>query len=185
RTTHLRAHDRDSIFRIDEAGGAATNLERALAEIARLGDPLLVDYTDTDVDGMFLETLKPAELLHRNELPVDQKGVESIALRPTRDIGVKPLARLYQRRQHLEWTTAGGRLHLFYDCSQSLFFDRQIAIRTELRAGFGKEQPQEMINFRHRRDGCFPAPACDTLLDRDARRQPFDQIDVRFFQLLD
>ena len=90
---------------------------------------------------MFLESLKPAKPLHRNELPVDEKGVESVALRPTRDIGVEPLARFYQRRQHLEWTTAGRRLHLFHDCCQSLFFHWQIAIRTELRAGFREEQP--------------------------------------------
>src|SRR5437899_3897570 len=102
------------MFRIDETGGAATNLERALAEIARLGDALLVDYTDNDVDGMFLETLKPAKLPHRNELPVDEKSVESVALRPTRDIGVETLARFYQRRQHLEWTAAGRRFHLFH-----------------------------------------------------------------------
>jgi hypothetical protein len=141
RTTHLRAHDRESTFRIDEAGGAATNLERALAEIARLGDALLVDHTDNHINGVFLETLKLTKLPHRNELPVDEKGVESIALGPTRDIGVKPLSRFYQRCQHLERTTASRCLHLFHDCSQSLFFDRQIAIGTELRAGFCKEQP--------------------------------------------
>ena len=105
RTTHLRAHDRESTFRIDEAGCAATNLERALAEIARLGDALLVDHTDNHINGVFLETLKLTKLPHRNELPVDEKGVESIALGPTRDIGVKPLSRFYQRCQHLEGTT--------------------------------------------------------------------------------
>src|SRR4029079_13592733 len=99
RTTHLRAHDRESTFRIDEAGGAATNLERALAEIARLGDALLVDHTDNHINCVFLETLKLTKLPHRNELPVDEKGVESIALGPTRDIGVKPLSRFYQRCQ--------------------------------------------------------------------------------------
>ena len=42
-----------------------------------------------------------------------------------------------------------------------------------------------MINLRHGRDGRFSAAARDALLDRDARRHAFDQIDIRFFQLLD
>ena len=76
---------------------------------------LLVDHTDNHIDGVFLETLELTKLPHRNELPVDEKGVESIALGPTRDIGVKPLARFYQRRQHLEGTTPRRCLHLFHD----------------------------------------------------------------------
>src|SRR5207237_2186368 len=63
RTTHLRAHDRESTFRIDETGGAATNLQSALAEIARLGHPLLVDHAANHINGGFLKTLKLTKLL--------------------------------------------------------------------------------------------------------------------------
>ena len=68
---------------------------------------------------------------------------------------------------------------------QTLFLDRQIAIGTKLRAGLGEEQPEKMINLRHRGDGRFAAAARDALLDGDAGRHAFDQIDIRLFQLLD
>ena len=41
-----------------------------------------------------------------------------------------------------------------------------------------------MVNFRDRGDGRFAATARDALLDRDGRRQAFDQVDIGLFQLL-
>ena len=75
--------------------------------------------------------------------------------------------------------------HLLHDCGETLFFDRQIAIRTKLRAGFGEEQPQKMINLGHRGDGRFAAATRDALFDGNGRRQALDQIDIRLLQLLD
>jgi hypothetical protein len=59
---------------------------------------------------------------------------------------------------------------LFNDRGQTLFLDRQIALRAKLRSGFGKEQTQKMVNFRDRRDRRFAATAGDALLDRHGRR---------------
>src|SRR5262249_26784202 len=112
RTTHFRANDGDSVLRIDETSGATADIERALGEIARLGDAFLVDYADNDIDAVFLETFKLSELCDRNELPIDKEGVESVTLGPARDVGVKSLARFHQRRQHLERTAARRRFHL-------------------------------------------------------------------------
>src|SRR5438132_1600418 len=42
-----------------------------------------------------------------------------------------------------------------------------------------------MIDFRNGRDGRLPAPARDALFDGDTWRQALDQIDIRFFKLLD
>ena len=74
---------------------------------------------------------------------------------------------------------------LLHDRGEALFLDRQIAIRAKLRARFGEEQTEEMVNLRDRRDGRFAAAARDALLDRHARRHAFDEIDIRFFELLD
>src|ERR1700732_3219273 len=41
-TTHLRTHDRESIFCVEEMGRATPDLEPALREIARLQDSLRV-----------------------------------------------------------------------------------------------------------------------------------------------
>ena len=116
---------------------------------------------------------------------IDIKRVESLALGPARDIGVKTFARFDQRREHFERAAFRRGLNLFHDRGQTLLFDRQIAVRTKLRSGFGEEQSKKMINFRHRRDGRFAAAARDALLDRDTRRQTGDKIDIGFFELLD
>ena len=54
-----------------------------------------------------------------------------------------------------------------------------------MRACFGEEQAEEMIDFCNRRDGRLAAATRDALLDRDTRRQTLDKIDIRFFELLD
>ena len=100
--------------------------------------------------------------------PSTIERVEALALGPARDIGVKTFARFDQRREHLERSALRRRLHLPNDRGETLFFHRQIAVRTKLRSGFGEEEPEEMINFRHGRDGRFAAAAGDALLDRDA-----------------
>ena len=98
---------------------------------------------------------------------------------------MKALARFHQRREDLERAAFRCGFHLFHDRGEALLLDRQIALRAKLRARFRKEQPEKMINFRDRRDGGFPAAARDALLDRHARRDAFDEIDVRLLQLLD
>src|SRR6266567_2327279 len=42
-----------------------------------------------------------------------------------------------------------------------------------------------MINFGHCRDGRFATAARNALLDRDARGQTLDEIDIGFFELFD
>ena len=122
---------------------------------------------------------------NRNKFPIDKKRIESLPLGPVRDIGVKTFAGFDQRREYLERTAFGRRFHLFHDRGYALFFDRQIAIRTKLRSGFGKQEPQKMIDFSHGRDGRFTTTARHPLLNRHARWQAFDKIDIRFFKLLD
>ena len=102
RATHLRAHDREPIFRIEQMRGAAADLERALDEIARFQNSLRIDRADDHIDRVLLETLEFSKLRDRNQLAIDIERVEALPLRPARDIGVKPFSRFDQRRQHLE-----------------------------------------------------------------------------------
>ena len=116
---------------------------------------------------------------------IDEQRVESLALGPARHVGVKSFARFDQRRQHLERSAFRRRLDLAHDRGQTLLFHGQIAVRAKLRSGFRKEEPKEMVNLRDRGDGRFAAAARDPLLDGHARRHAFDQIDIRFLELLD
>ena len=141
------------MFRVEQMRGAATDIECALHEIARFQNSFRVDHADHDIDRVFFETLEFAKLRDRNQLAIDEERVESLALRPARDIGVKTFSRFDQRREHLELAAFHRGLNLFHDRGETLLFHRQIAIRTKLRSGFGKEQTKKMINFCHRRDG--------------------------------
>jgi hypothetical protein len=92
-TTHFRAHHRQAILRIEQMGGAAADLDRALGEIPRFENPLRVDHTNYHVDGVFFETLQFSKMRNRNELPVDVKRVEALAFGPTRHVSVKSFSR--------------------------------------------------------------------------------------------
>src|SRR4051812_40785799 len=129
------------MLRIEEVGGAASDIERALNEVSRLQDPFRIDRPDHNIDRVFLETFQLPEVRDRKELPVNKKAVESLALSPSRHVGVESFSRLYQRRKHLERPTLGGRLELADDRGNALFFYRQITIRTKLRSGFREKKP--------------------------------------------
>ena len=184
-TTHLGAHDGEVIFRVEQMCGAAADLERALREIARFQNSFRVDHADDDVDGVFFKAFEFSKVRNRNQRSIDIECVETLPFRPARDIGVKTFARFDKRRENLERTAFRRRLNLFHNRSQALLFDRQIAVRTKLRAGFCEQEPQEMINLRDGRDRRFAAAARDALLDGHARRQTLDKIDIGFFELLD
>src|SRR2546423_619835 len=136
---------------------AAADLERALHKVARLRNSFRVDYSHNHVDRVLLEALELAELRDGNELTIDKQSVEALPFRPTRDIGMKTFPCLDERREHLERTPARCGLNLPNDRSRALRFHWQIAIRTKLRADFGEEQPQKMINFGYCRNRRFAA----------------------------
>src|SRR5713101_8982897 len=101
-TTHLRAHDGEPIFRVEQMRGAAADFDGALGEIARFQNSLRIDCADHDIDSVFLEALELPKLRHWNECCIDIKRVETLTLRPARDIAVKTLARFHQGREHIE-----------------------------------------------------------------------------------
>src|ERR1035437_9577552 len=59
-----------------------------------------------------------------------------------------------------------------------LRFDRDLAIRTELRSQPREEQPEEMIDLRDRGHGALAAATAIALLDADRRWDAGDQVHV-------
>src|SRR5436190_298464 len=102
RAAHFRAHDGDSILGIDEPSGPAANLERALRQVARFGDAFFVNDANDDIDAVFPKTFKFSEFCDWHEMPVNKERVESVALGPPGNVGVKSLARFHQGRQHFQ-----------------------------------------------------------------------------------
>ena len=164
---------------------AAPDLKCALDKIARFQNSLRADYADNDIDGVFLETLELPKLRQGNECAIDIKRIETLTLGPACNVAMKTFARFHQRREHMERAALRRRFDLLHNRGDALFLHGQIALRAKLRSRFGEEQPEKMINFRHRRDGRFSAATRDALLNRDARRQTGDKIDIGLFELLD
>src|SRR5260370_159155 len=152
RTTHLRAHDREPIFRIEKMRGTASDLERALRKVSRFRDSFGIDHSDDNRDAMLFEALESSKLRDRDQRPIDIQGVKSLAFIPARGIGVKSFARFHHRRKNFERAFFRRRLDLFHDRSHALLFDWQIAVRTKLDSSLGKKQSEEMVNLRHGRD---------------------------------
>src|SRR5437588_2225339 len=173
------------MFSVEQMRGAAASIEGALHKLARFQDSFRVDRADHNVDRVLLETLELPELRDRQQFSIDEERVETLALGPARDVGMESLARFHQRRENLERAAFHRSLKLFHDRDQTLFFDRQIAIRAKLRSSFREEEAEEMIDLGHRGHGRFAAAARDALFDRDTRRHAFDEIDIRFLELLD
>src|SRR5690348_1840459 len=117
--------------------GSAADLERALDKIARFQNSLRVNRADDDIDGVLLEALELAKFGNRNQSAIDVESFKTLSSRPTRDLGVKTFARLDQGREDTKRTTTGCGFHLPNDRSRTLRFYREVAIGTELRAGFG------------------------------------------------
>src|SRR4029079_4920487 len=121
----------------------------AFGNLARTGDSPSIDDTNHHVDGVLFEALQFPKLCDRNELSVHEKSVESLALRPARDVGVKTFARFHQWREHLQWAAFRSRLDLFYNGCHTLFFHGYITVGTELCSSLGEQEPEEMINLRN------------------------------------
>lgn len=87
------------------------------------------------------------------------------------------------RREHLDLRALG----IFQNSVRHLF-DRlrgnfNAVNRADRLSDSGKQQPEIIIDFRHRSD-CRPGvPARRFLIDADRRRQAFDRIDVGFVHL--
>ena len=99
-TTHLSAHDNQTIFRVEQTRSAATDLQRALRETTRFQNPLGIDHADDDVDRVLFKTLEFSKLRNGNQPSIDIKRIEALALSPVRHIGMKTFARLDEWREH-------------------------------------------------------------------------------------
>ena len=62
RTTHLRAHHGEIIFRVEQVRRAPADIERALREFSRFRDSFFVNHADDNGNCMLFETREAPEL---------------------------------------------------------------------------------------------------------------------------
>ena len=117
-------------------GGATTDFKRPLSQVPSLPNSFGVDPPNHHIDGVFFEALEFTKLRDWNQRFINEQCFKSIPLSPARDIAVKTFARLDQRREDFQLAALRRRFDLSHDCTEGLFFDRQIAVRAKLRSRF-------------------------------------------------
>ena len=124
-------------------------------------------------------------LFERSELAVDARL--RVAARPQRRQLLLELAfaAADDRREHVDALVLRVEHHHVDDALERLAGDFLAAVRAVRHADVGEQQPQVVVDLGDRADRRSRVRAGGLLLDRDRRRQPVDQIDVRLLHLLE
>ena len=155
---------------------------RSMADLERFIDESLqtrhfdalfsLNHANDDLDIVLLKAIQPEWLVGRIDLSVGANFGVAVARRPFGNVGVKAFSVLHHRARAtadrpVACSFAYQLAAQFIPC---LRLAPALAIGTILRPEPRKEQPQEMINLGHGRDGAFAAAARGPLLDADRRR---------------
>ena len=169
------------VLRIHDADGAFSDGQRGFYERVAIAAACLAD---EDFDGVLDEPFELHRGVHFPQFTVHEQRGELMALGPFCDIGVKAFARFHEGGEKAELPAFAKCFDFAGDGVGRLFFDRAVAVGAVLRAEFGKQEPQEMIDFGDGGDGAFSPAASDALLDGNARRKSGDEVNVWLLELL-
>ncbi len=138
---------------------------------------------DHDLDRV-LEVLGEADRL--GELPdltVDPCPREPLARQVPEQLLVLPLPAADHRGQDLEPGALGELQDLIHDLVGRLPPDRAAAVVAVRVADPREEHPEVVVDLRDRADGGPGVARGGLLVDRDRRREPLDEVDVRLLHL--
>jgi hypothetical protein len=138
---------------------------------------------DDDLDRVLLLLLQLRRLGQLHRLPVDARPAVALGLQLVEEVDVLALALAHQRRQHLEAAARLQRQHLVDDGLRRLARDGTGALRAVRFADTGEEQPEVVVDLGDRADRGTRVAGGRLLVDRDRRRQPLDEVDVRLVHL--
>ena len=172
----------DAFQRPDDAHHALAVFQRGSHRLAQRG---LVARADGEVghgqlDRVLLEAVEPGPGRGRNKSTVHAQVGMTLARCPFSEIRVVAFARGHQRREDADMVAGVLAQQARHDLVGGLRLHADLALRAHLGTQLHVEQPQEVMNFRHRRDGRLASPAAGALLDRHGRRNTEDRVDVRF-----
>ena len=155
----------------------------------RLGEALLLvaldlEAVDHDVDRVLLLLLELGRLVGEHVgLAVDDRAAEALGLQLAEQLAVLALAAADDRREHLEPGALLASHDAVDDLLRRLARDRLATHRAVWSSGAGVEQAEVVVDLGDRADGRARIARCGLLVDRDGRRQTFDEVDVRLVHL--
>ena len=172
---------------VDEVDGEdpACEPERGLDAVgeATLAGRLRHEPVDDDLDRVLELLLEQRRLGQRHHLAVDPGPREALALQLAEQVGVLPLAAPHDRREHLETGALGQLEQPVDDLLRGLPGDRLTADRAMRAPGAGPEQAQVVVDLGDGADRRAGVAVRGLLVDRDRRREAFDEVDVGLVHL--
>ena len=171
---------------VEDADDPAAEGESVSDEIVERGERRgFCQGGDDDVDGMFFEAGEFGERAGGDEGTVDDEFGVALTEGGFGDLSVEALAAADDWGAETDRAGFEGGADGGDDGGVGLLFDLDVAFRAELVAGFGVEEPEEVIDFGDCGDGAFAAAAADALFDGDGGGEPADVVDFRAFHLFD
>ena len=126
--------------------------------------------SDDGINGVLLKALQSRKICCVAKRAVHEQRLDALLPRELGDLAVKAFPRFHERCHDVDERLFSEFLDRAQDGADALLLDRDVAVRAILGAAFRKEQPQEMINFRDRRDRAFSTATRNALLNGDGGR---------------
>ena len=144
------------------------------------------DLVDEEIDLVFLVSIQGLELLRFDPFAIHPQQLKALFDGPTGDLGMEPFAPANQGGQQIE-ALGGTELasNPLDDIGGRLADGGFPRLGVVLHPKFGIEEPQKLIELRHRGHSGLATSACGALLNGHGGWKSENRIDVRFFQLLD
>ncbi len=149
-------------------------------------DPGLEDQAvDHHVDRVIAPPIQLDVFVERPRLSVDPQLGEAARAQRRELLLELPFAATNDRRQDVDALVVRRQQDHVDDPLERLRCDLAAAEMAMRHADVGEQQPQVVVDFRHRADGRAGVRSGGLLLDGNCRRQAVDQIDIRLLHLLE
>ncbi len=155
----------------------------------RIGEPTLDSVPPHqaihhDLDVVHLVAFELGQLAAElDQLVIDNGAGEPLRCQVAEERLVGALAAAHDRRQHLEAGAVLETKHLIDDLLWRLLDQLFAGLRIMGRSDTSEQKPEVVIDLGHRAHGGARVATGGLLIDRDGRREAFDEVDVGFVHL--
>ena len=139
---------------------------------------------DDDVDRVLLRLGERRQIVALDDRSVDAEAHEALGLHVVEELDELALAIPNHRREQQDLRVFRQRQRRVDHLRHALRLQRHLVVRTIRRADAREQQPQVIVDLGDGADGRARIVRGGSLLDRDRRRQAFDQVDVGLFHQL-
>ncbi len=139
---------------------------------------------DDDVDRVLLRLGKRRQVVSFDDRSVDTEAHEALGLHVVEELDEFALSIPNHWRNQKDLGVLRQRQRRVDHLRHALRLQRHLVFRTIRRADAGEHQPQVIVDLGDGADSRARIVRGGFLLDRDRRRQSFDQVDVGLFHQL-